>query len=204
MILAGPRVTGSRNRTRLTVHSGCVRAARPGRRSASHAPDAPGTSCMGGAAEEAAPLGGLAAGEARLPALRRARRLGRATLDSVPIRACSGRGLPRRRSPGSRAWALTPRFHPCLCLHSGRLSRPEPHRPSAVWFLLRFPSGRPGSPLATSLPCGARTFLPRTLPPAGDPPSASGRRETSQFEGLREPPADSHATRWMPEEVSIE
>ncbi len=38
------------------------------------------------------------------------------TLDSIPIRACSGRGLLRRRSPGCRAWALTPRFQPCLCL----------------------------------------------------------------------------------------
>lgn len=36
-------------------------------------------------------------------------------------------------------------------------------RPSAVWFLLRFPSSRPGSSLTTSLPCGARTFLPRTV-----------------------------------------
>jgi len=36
-------------------------------------------------------------------------------------------------------------------------------RPSAVWFLLRFPSGHPGSLLATSLLCGARTFLPRTV-----------------------------------------
>ena len=48
--------------------------------------------------------------------------LGRATLDGTSIRACSGRGLPRRRSPGFRAWALTPRFHPCLCLHPGGLS----------------------------------------------------------------------------------
>ena len=36
----------------------------------------------------------------------------RAALDSTPIRACSGKGLPRRRSPGCRAWALTPRFQP--------------------------------------------------------------------------------------------
>ena len=36
------------------------------------------------------------------------------------------------------------------------------HQPSAVCFLLRFPSGHPGSPLTTFLPCGARTFLPRT------------------------------------------
>jgi len=47
---------------------------------------------------------------------------GRAALDSVPIRACSGRGLLRRRSPGCRAWALTPRFQPCLCLPLARLS----------------------------------------------------------------------------------
>ena len=91
------------------------------------------------------------------------RHFGRAALDSAPIRACSGRGLPRRRSPGCRAWALTPRFHPCLCLRAVRLSRPAPHRPSAVCFLLRSPSGHPGSPLAISLPCGARTFLPRTV-----------------------------------------
>ncbi len=100
----------------------------------------------------------------------------RVALNSIPIRACSGRGLPRRRSPGSRAWALTPRFQPCLCLHSGSLSQPALHRPSAVWFLLRFPSSHPGSPLATSLPFGARTFLPRSDFSAGDPPSASGRQ----------------------------
>ena len=33
----------------------------------------------------------------------------------------------------------------------------------AVYFLLHFPWGRPRSPLATTLPCGARTFL-RTAP----------------------------------------
>ena len=40
---------------------------------------------------------------------------GRAALGGTPIQACSGKGLPRRRSPGCRAWALTPRFHPYLC-----------------------------------------------------------------------------------------
>src|SRR5262245_42565013 len=48
---------------------------------------------------------------------------GRAALDGAPIRACSGRGLPRRRSPGCRAWALTPRFQPCLILPAPRLSQ---------------------------------------------------------------------------------
>ena len=93
-----------------------------------------------------------------------ARSLGRAVQCDVPIRACSGRGLPRRRSPGCRAWALTPRFHPYLCLARRSSQRRWGHRPSAVWFLLRFPSGCPGSPLTTSLPCGARTFLPRAIP----------------------------------------
>ena len=91
------------------------------------------------------------------------RRFGRAALDGVPIRACSGRGLPRRRSPGCRAWALTPRFHPCLCLHRAPSPGARLRRPSAVWFLRRFPSSHPGSPLATSLLYGARTFLPRTV-----------------------------------------
>ncbi len=48
----------------------------------------------------------------------------------------------------------------CACR---RAARRTDHRPSAVWFLLRFPSGCPGSSLTTSLPCGARTFLPRTV-----------------------------------------
>ena len=39
-------------------------------------------------------------------------------------------------------------------------SLPGERRPSAVYFLRRFPSGHPGSLLATSLSCGARTFLP--------------------------------------------
>ncbi len=43
------------------------------------------------------------------------------------------------------------------------LEFPRDRRPSAVWFLWRFPSGLPGSGLPTSLPCGARTFLPRTV-----------------------------------------
>ncbi len=44
-------------------------------------------------------------------------------------------------------------------------------RPSAVLFLLRFPSGHPGSPLTTSPPCGARTFLPRWRRSHGAPPA---------------------------------
>ena len=37
----------------------------------------------------------------------------------------------------------------------------------AVCFLLHFPWGRPRSLLATTLPCGARTFLRGTMSPGG-------------------------------------
>ncbi len=47
--------------------------------------------------------------------------------------------------------------------HLAALASCSADRPSAVSFLLRFPSGRPGSVLPTSVPCGARTFLPRTV-----------------------------------------
>src|SRR5205814_9098465 len=36
------------------------------------------------------------------------------------------------------------------------------------------PWGRPPWPLASTLPCGARTFLPRESPRAGDRPAFSG------------------------------
>src|SRR4051794_14394850 len=49
------------------------------------------------------------------------------------------------RSPDAR-WSLTPPFHPY---------QRERWR-SVLWH---FPAGHPGSPLATTLPCGARTFL---------------------------------------------
>ena len=52
-------------------------------------------------------------------------------------------------SPG-RWCALTAPFHPCLCLVAG---------PSAVCFLLHFPSRRRAQELPGPLPCGVRTFL---------------------------------------------
>ncbi len=69
---------------------------------------------------------------------------GRATLDSVPIRACSGRGLPRRRSPGCRAWALTPRFHPYLCLRSVSSQSPSLNGHRRCIFCGAFPRVTPG------------------------------------------------------------
>jgi len=50
-------------------------------------------------------------------------------------------------SPRERC-ALTAPFHPYRCLSA-----------TAVYFLLHCPSSHPDWPLASSLPCGARTFL---------------------------------------------
>ena len=74
----------------------------------------------------------------------------------APGGACPAAGHPAvARGPLPHDFTLA-------CASSPAASqRSEDHWPSAVWFLLRFPSGRPGSPLTTSLPCGARTFLPR-------------------------------------------
>src|SRR5579871_4440193 len=69
--------------------------------------------------------------------------------------------------PG-RWCALTAPFHPCLIRACAR--------PSAVCSLWHFPAGRPDWPLASTLPCGAPTFLDRVMPgrdhPA-DSPSAT-------------------------------
>ena len=53
--------------------------------------------------------------------------------------------------------ALAAPFHPCLGAF---------RRPWAVCFLWHFPSGCPAWPLASTVPCGARTFLPRHQAPA--------------------------------------
>ncbi len=74
----------------------------------------------------------------------------------APGGACPAAGHP------AVARGLLPHDFNLACA-SRRAIRCADHRPSAVWFLLRFPSGFPGSPLTTSLPCGARTFLPRTV-----------------------------------------
>ena len=58
-------------------------------------------------------------------------------------------------SPPPRC-ALTAPFHLCLC----------PEGPSAVCFLWHFPWGRPRWPLATTVPCPARTFLRPQMQPA--------------------------------------
>ncbi|GEM_PF-6444876 len=63
---------------------------------------------------------------------------------------CSGWGLPSRPSHPGRWCALTAPFHPYLCGTSPS---------SAVCSLWHFPAGHPDWPLASTLPCGAPTFL---------------------------------------------
>ena len=76
----------------------------------------------------------------------------------APGGACPAAGHP------AVARGLLPHDFTLACASPGvPLRNTRGHWPSAVWFLLRFPSGQPGSPLTTSLPCGARTFLPRTV-----------------------------------------
>jgi hypothetical protein len=66
----------------------------------------------------------------------------------APSWPCSGWGLPSRPGHPGRWWSLTPPFHPYPGSKTG-----------AVCFLWHFPAGHPGLPLATTLPCGVRTFL---------------------------------------------
>lgn len=65
----------------------------------------------------------------------------------APGGVCRAAVSPRRRC------ALTAPFHPCLCLPAFAFG------PSAVYFLLHFPWGRPPRLLAGALPCGVPTFL---------------------------------------------
>jgi len=76
----------------------------------------------------------------------------------APGGACPAAGHP------AVARGLLPHDFKLACASTPVASQPPAlRRPSALWFLLRFPSGHPGSPLTTSLPFGARTFLPRAV-----------------------------------------
>jgi len=114
---------------------------------------------------------------ARLGASRASRRAAAPSLFGLaPDGVCQARVSPRGRC------ALTAPFHPCLIPPSPVGSG----GPSAVCFLLRFPSGRPALPLASILPCGVRTFLPPRRPrPQPEPPAGTDN-------GQR-PPAPLHS-----------
>jgi len=86
--------------------------------------------------------------------LRPTRKLGRAALKCFPIWSCSGWGLPSFPSHPGNWCALTAPFHPYPVRWWQHLS----HR--AVSFLWHFPSRHRDSALRSTLPCGARTFLP--------------------------------------------
>src|SRR6476660_3358515 len=69
---------------------------------------------------------------------------------SVAIHLCGPPGDVCRAAPVTRgAGALLPHRFTLTCAR----------RPSAVCFLWHFPAGRPDWPLASTLPCGAPTFL---------------------------------------------
>ena len=103
---------------------------------------------------------------------------GRTDLSGTPIQACSGKGLPRRRSPGCHAWALTPRFHP----YRANAKR-SPHRPSLrsndalrrCYFCCAFPRVTPGR--CYRLPCPMEPGLSSRVRCvyAGDLPSTFGQ-----------------------------
>jgi len=85
---------------------------------------------------------------------------------------CSGWGLPSRPGHPGRWCALTAPFHPYLC---GQCP------PSAVCFLWHFPAGHPDWPLASTLPCGAPTFLdPVPCGPGRGHPAGSPSRQVCQ------------------------
>ncbi len=112
----------------------------------------------------------------------------RQSRNSLPMRACWRWGLPCddcRQSPG----ALLPHPFTIAC---------EPFRvrtaPSAVCFLWHFPSGRPGWPLAITVPCPVRTFLThcqRTLRANAFAHSAFKRRQWSDSDPRESPAASS-------------
>ena len=90
---------------------------------------------------------------------------------SAPIRVCSQKGLPRRRSPGCRAWALTPRFHPYLC----ELNESASHR--RCNFCCAFPRVAPGRRYRLLHPMEPGLSSHGRFVSAGDPPSTSGGAE---------------------------
>ncbi len=73
----------------------------------------------------------------------------------TPLFALAPDGVYQAAASPRRWWSLTPPFQ-LFPLHAESARRWESS------FLRHFPSGRPAWPLASILPCGARTFLTRT------------------------------------------
>ncbi len=89
-----------------------------------------------------------------------------------PSNACAGRSLSRPTlSTLLRVGFTEPPGSPRALVVSYTTVSPLPPRrtATAVCFLWHCPAGHPGLPLATTLPCGARTFLGRGLPRTRSP-----------------------------------
>ena len=93
----------------------------------------------------------------------------RATLERSPIWSCSVWGLPCLRCH-HRSGALLPHL---FTLTASATEAEE----EAVYFLWHFPSGHPDWSLASTLPCGVRTFL--SLPEESQ--RSSGRLEQASL-----------------------
>ena len=83
---------------------------------------------------------------------------------------------------------------PGLLVRSYRTVSPLPRLSGAVCFLWHFPEGHPWWTLSTTLPCGARTFLPQTIAARGRA-ARSGRYFIRQRHRLhnRRPASDVRA-----------
>ena len=98
-------------------------------------------------------------------ALERLRRTASGRPGRRPFRPCSGWGLPSHTGHPVCGGLLHRRF--TLAGASSEDATP------AVCSLWHCPAGHPGSPLATTLPCGARTFLGGGSPRRRDRPADS-------------------------------
>ena len=102
----------------------------------------------------------------------------------LPVRPCSGWGLPSHPGRPGRWCALTAPFHPHLCTAPPRC---RGHAvPSAVCSLWHFPAGRPDWQLASILSSGAPTFLSVADHAAATRPAH--RRHQCGATGPRHPP----------------
>ncbi len=81
-----------------------------------------------------------------------------------------------------------------LLPHRFTLTAPFPRRRFA--FCGTGPWGCPPWPLASTLPCGARTFLPRELPHAGDHPAFSGANQRAWGREAKYSTCEDHPSPW--------
>ena len=119
--------------------------------------------------------------------VRSTRGLGRASLrgrvaaaGASPIRPCSGWGLPSR-----------PVTRPLVRSYRTVSPLPVRSRGPAVCSLWHFPAGRPDWPLASTLPCGGRTFLD----PGGPGPRPPNRLPLPGQYATRTGPGGDHGLR---------